>query len=216
VTVASRSGCSEFLAPAVGSLAVDGLDAVQIHLGGAGHPYAPADQLRHDMEHDLIDQPGGQRLLGDGWPMSVSAGGWLLVRLAGGPCAARRGTGRRDASGVRFGVEGLRQGGPDLPGVLVGEDFGPVVGQGVHGLLGNADRTDIREDQILPHLAAPAILLSGDDQALPDGTMQVTAPGQAAGLIDQLRTAGITFTYDPDTRTIRTSDSVAVTVGQDR
>jgi hypothetical protein len=46
--------------------------------------------------------------------------------------------------------------------------------------------------------------------------MQVTAPGQAAGLIDQLRTAGITFAYDPDTRTIRTSDSVAVTVGQDR
>ena len=81
---------------------------------------------------------------------------------------------------------------------------------------GRPKNTYIREDQILPHLAALAILLSGDDQALPDGTLQVTAPGQAAGLIDQLRTAGITFTYDPDTRTIRTSDSVAVTVGQDR
>jgi len=48
--------------------------------------------------------------------------------------------------------------------------------------------------------------------------MQVTAPGEAAGLIDQLRTAGITLTYDPDTRTIRTSggDSVGVTVDQDR
>ena len=46
--------------------------------------------------------------------------------------------------------------------------------------------------------------------------MQITAPGQAAGLIDQLRTAGITLTYDPDTRTIRTSDSAAVTAGQDR
>jgi hypothetical protein len=75
----------------------------------------------------------------------------------------------------------------------------------------------VRDDQILPRLAALAILLGGDDQALPDGTMQVTAPGAAAGLIDQLRTAGITLTYDPDTRTIRTGDSkiVAVTVGQD-
>jgi hypothetical protein len=76
----------------------------------------------------------------------------------------------------------------------------------------------IREDQILPHLAALAILLGADDQALPDGTMQVTAPGETAGLIDQLRSSGITLTYDPDTQTIRTGDrdSVAVTVGQDR
>ena len=81
---------------------------------------------------------------------------------------------------------------------------------------GRPKNTYIREDQILPHLAALAILLSGDDQALPDGTMQITAPGQAAGLIDQLRTAGITLTYDPDTRTIRTSDSAGVIVGQDR
>jgi site-specific DNA recombinase len=81
---------------------------------------------------------------------------------------------------------------------------------------GRPKNTYIREDQILPHLAALAILLNGDDRALPDGTMQITAPGQAAGLIDQLRTAGITLTYDPDTRTIRTSDSAAVTVGQDR
>lgn len=72
----------------------------------------------------------------------------------------------------------------------------------------------IREDHILPHLAALAILLRGDDQALPDGTMQVTAPGEAAGLIDQLRTAGIIVTYEPDTRTIRTSDSAAVTIGR--
>ncbi len=37
-------------------------------------------------------------------------------------------------------------------------------------------------------------------------------------MIDQLRTTGITLIYDPDTRTIRVSDSdvVAVTVGQDR
>ena len=80
---------------------------------------------------------------------------------------------------------------------------------------GRPKNTYIREDQILPHLAALALLLGGD-QALPDGTMQITAPGQAAGLIDQLRTAGRTLTYDPDTRTIRTSDSAAVTVRQDR
>jgi hypothetical protein len=83
---------------------------------------------------------------------------------------------------------------------------------------GRPKNTYIREDHILPHLAALAILLGGDDQALPDGTMQVAAPGTTAGLIDQLRTAGTTLTYDPDTRTIRTSggDSVAVTVSQDR
>jgi hypothetical protein len=48
--------------------------------------------------------------------------------------------------------------------------------------------------------------------------MQVTAPGEVAGLIDQLRTAGITLTYDPETRTIHTGDSgvAAVTVGQHR
>ena len=83
---------------------------------------------------------------------------------------------------------------------------------------GRPKNSYVREDQIVPHLAALAILLGGDAQALPDGTMQVTAPSEAADLIDQLRTAGITLTYDPDTRTIRTGDSdvVAVTVGQDR
>ena len=83
---------------------------------------------------------------------------------------------------------------------------------------GRPKNTYIREDHILPHLAAMAILLGGGDQALPDGTTQVTAPGEIAGLIDQLRTAGTPLTYDPDTRTIRTSggDSVGVTVDQDR
>jgi hypothetical protein len=54
-------------------------------------------------------------------------------------------------------------------------------------------------------------------QALPDGIVQVTTPGETADLIDQLRTAGITLTYDPDTRTIRTGDrgSLAITVSQD-
>lgn len=63
--------------------------------------------------------------------------------------------------------------------------------------------TYIREDQILPHLAAVAILLGG--HALPNGSRQVAAPGEVAALIDQLRTADITLTYEPDTRTLRTS-----------
>jgi hypothetical protein len=48
--------------------------------------------------------------------------------------------------------------------------------------------------------------------------MQMTAPNETAALIDQLRAAGITLTYDPGTRTIRTSDSsiAAVTIGRDR
>ena len=48
--------------------------------------------------------------------------------------------------------------------------------------------------------------------------MQVIAPGEAAGLIDQLRAAGIILTYDPDTRTLRASDRniAAVAIGQDR
>lgn len=57
----------------------------------------------------------------------------------------------------------------------------------------------------------PGVEASGD-------TMQITSPDEAAALIDQLRTAGITLTYDPDTRTIRTGDRAiaAVTVGRDR
>jgi hypothetical protein len=37
-------------------------------------------------------------------------------------------------------------------------------------------------------------------------------------MIDQLRNAGITLTYDPDTRTLRTGDSsiAAITAGQGR
>ncbi len=70
---------------------------------------------------------------------------------------------------------------------------------------GRPKNTYVREDQILPHLAAIAILLG--DHALLNGSVQVTAPTEIAALIDQLRTAGITLTYEPDTRTLRTSDS---------
>ena len=48
--------------------------------------------------------------------------------------------------------------------------------------------------------------------------MQLTSPDEARALIDQLRTAGITLAYDPDTRTIRAGDGgiAAITVGPDR
>jgi hypothetical protein len=74
----------------------------------------------------------------------------------------------------------------------------------------------VREDQVLPRLAAVAILL-GRDPVPSSGTTHITTPTQTASLIDQLRTAGITLTYDPDTRTLHTGDSsiAAVTVSQD-
>ena len=70
-----------------------------------------------------------------------------------------------------------------------------------------ANNIYIREDQILPHLAAMAILLAGDRQASGSGTVQVTDPAQTADLIDQLRASGAVLTYDPDTRTIRAASS---------
>ena len=46
--------------------------------------------------------------------------------------------------------------------------------------------------------------------------MQITGPAETAVLLDQLRTAGVALTYDPDTRTIRAdgSNPVAVTAGR--
>jgi hypothetical protein len=63
---------------------------------------------------------------------------------------------------------------------------------------GRPKNTYVREDQILPHLAAVAILLDRDP-APSSGTTQIAAPRETAALIDQLRTAGIILTYDPDT-----------------
>ncbi len=75
----------------------------------------------------------------------------------------------------------------------------------------------VREDQILPHPAAVAILLASGGQPGGNGTVQVTARAGTADLIDRLRDSGAVLTYDPKTRTIRTggSEPVAVTVGRD-
>jgi hypothetical protein len=78
---------------------------------------------------------------------------------------------------------------------------------------GRPKNTYVSEDQILPHLAAMAILLVGDVQARGSSTVQVTVAAPTAGLIDQLRASGAVLTYDPDTWTIRAdgSNPVAVT-----
>ena len=83
---------------------------------------------------------------------------------------------------------------------------------------GRAKNTYVREDQILPHLAAISILLAGDISELGSGDRgpgQVTRPADAAALIDQLRADGIVLTYHPDDRTLRVADhDVAVTISE--
>jgi len=78
----------------------------------------------------------------------------------------------------------------------------------------------VREDQILPHLAALAILLaasagiSGPDSG---GSAQVTGPADGAVLIDRLRADGVVLTYDPDGRILHAGghDAPPVVIGKD-
>jgi hypothetical protein len=80
--------------------------------------------------------------------------------------------------------------------------------------------TYVREDQILPHLAALAILIAGDAGPGPahHRLAQLTGPACTADLIDQLRAAGTVLTYNPDEKILRAGDRDALTVviGQDR
>ena len=79
--------------------------------------------------------------------------------------------------------------------------------------------TYVREDQVLPHLAALAILLAGDTGQGPGGRAlaQLTGPDGTADLIDRLRADGIVLTYDPDDRTLSAGDrdAPAVVVAND-
>ena len=65
--------------------------------------------------------------------------------------------------------------------------------------------THVREDQILPHLAAIGILLArsaGTPGPKSCGVAQLTRPADAGALIDQLRADSVALTYDPDDRTL--------------
>ena len=78
--------------------------------------------------------------------------------------------------------------------------------------------TYVREDQVLPHLAALAILRVGN--GIPDPAHQagIIAPAQIAVLIDQLRTDGVILTYDPQDGTLRADGhgTLSVTTGKNR
>jgi site-specific DNA recombinase len=75
----------------------------------------------------------------------------------------------------------------------------------------------IREDHILPHLAALAILLASHEHVpgRPGQAGQIASLAQAAALIDHLLSSGRTLTYDPQKRTLQadTEDAVTVAVG---
>jgi hypothetical protein len=85
---------------------------------------------------------------------------------------------------------------------------------------GRPPNTYVREDQIVPHLAAIGILLAG--QAVKPtrgnrGLAQVTGPDGTAALIDRLRADGVILTYDPQDRTLRADghDALSVIIGKD-
>ena len=76
----------------------------------------------------------------------------------------------------------------------------------------------VREDQILPRLAALAILLAGrPGHRTKRPAAHLAGPAQTAMLIDRLRADGVRLIYDPATRTLRTDteeDPIAVAVSQ--
>jgi hypothetical protein len=85
---------------------------------------------------------------------------------------------------------------------------------------GRPGNTYVREEQILPHLAAIAILLAGppgETSCGNRGLAQLTGPDGTAALIDQLRASRTVLTYDPQDRTLRAGgrDALSVTIGKD-
>jgi len=85
---------------------------------------------------------------------------------------------------------------------------------------GRSPNTYVREDQILPHLAAIAILLAvpaRKPHRTDCGLAQLTRPDGSAALIDQLRAGGTVLTYEPASRTLRADghDAPSVVIGKD-
>src|SRR5690242_10708085 len=79
--------------------------------------------------------------------------------------------------------------------------------------------TYVREDQVLPHLAAIAILLggpAGKPARQNRGLAQLSGPADTAALIDQLRACGAVLTYDPVGQTLRAGghDAPPVTISR--
>jgi hypothetical protein len=79
----------------------------------------------------------------------------------------------------------------------------------------------VREDQILPHLAAIAILLggrAGKPARQNRGLAHPSGPAATAALIDLLRARGTVLTYDPVGQTLRAGghDAPPVTIGRNR
>jgi DNA invertase Pin-like site-specific DNA recombinase len=73
----------------------------------------------------------------------------------------------------------------------------------------------VREDTILPRLAALAILQhdsSHQPRSRKQVSRQITAPAQAADQIEQLRATGVSLIYDPATKTLRTDSVNAIPV----
>jgi DNA invertase Pin-like site-specific DNA recombinase len=85
---------------------------------------------------------------------------------------------------------------------------------------GRPPNTYIREDQILPHLAALAILVAspaGNPDRADSSLAQLTGPDGTAALIGQLQASAAVLTYDPDSQTLRAGghDAPPVTIGTD-
>ncbi len=72
----------------------------------------------------------------------------------------------------------------------------------------------IREDTIMPRLAALAILHTQDAGLPASGqpNRAITAPAQSADLINRLRSTGVSLIYDPATHAVRTDTQDAIPI----
>ena len=83
---------------------------------------------------------------------------------------------------------------------------------------GRPGNTYVREEQILPHLAAIAILLAGPAAARGNrGLAKLSGPAATAALIDELRACGTVLTYDPVGQALRAGghDAPSVAISRD-